>query len=85
MEQDNRESWLNRVAAGMGSLFETLDAPLPQRVRVAIGFTSTGRKGKAIGECWDVPFEKIDEDALARLEHRAERLMLERPVGGIDK
>lgn len=53
MEQDNRESWLNRVAAGMGPLFETLDAPLPHRVRVAIGFTSTGRKGKAIGECWD--------------------------------
>lgn len=39
MEQDNRESWLNRVAAGMGPLFETLDAPLPHRVRVAIGFT----------------------------------------------
>ncbi|CUS44988.1 FIG01094561: hypothetical protein [hydrothermal vent metagenome] len=41
MEQDNRESWLNRVAAGMAPLFEALDAPLPSRVRVAIG------------ECWD--------------------------------
>lgn len=29
------------------------DAPLPFRVRVAIGFTSRGAKGKAIGECWD--------------------------------
>ena len=53
MTQDNRESWLNRVAAGMAPLFEALDAPLPSRVRVAIGFTSAGRKGKAIGECWD--------------------------------
>lgn len=53
MEQDNRESWLNRVAAGMAPLFEALDAPLPSRVRVAIGFTSRGAKGKAIGECWD--------------------------------
>ena len=30
-----------------------LDATLPDRIRVAIGFTSAGRKGKAIGECWD--------------------------------
>lgn len=53
MEQDNRESWLNRVATGMAPLFEALDAPLPFRVRVAIGYTSRGAKGKAIGECWD--------------------------------
>src|SRR3546814_6841608 len=53
MEQDNRESWLNRVAAGMAPLFAALDAPLPARIRVAIGFNSSGRKGKAIGECWD--------------------------------
>src|SRR3546814_6354099 len=53
MEQDNRDSWLNRVARGMAPLFEALDAPLPSRVRVAIGFTSRGAKGKAIGECWD--------------------------------
>lgn len=53
MTHDNRESWLNAVAAGMAPLFEALDAPLPARVRVAIGFTSAGAKGKAIGECWD--------------------------------
>src|SRR3546814_945242 len=40
MTHDNRESWLNRVAAGMAPLFEALEAPLPDRVRVAIGFTS---------------------------------------------
>ena len=53
MEQDNRESWLNRVAIGMAPLFAALDAPLPSRIRVAIGFTSRGAKGRAIGECWD--------------------------------
>jgi hypothetical protein len=53
MMHDNRESWLNAVANGMTPLFDMLDAPLPGRIRVAIGFTSTGRKGKAIGECWD--------------------------------
>ena len=53
MTDDNRESWLNRVALGMAPMFEALDAPLPARARVAIGFTSRGAKGKAIGECWD--------------------------------
>jgi len=53
MEQDNRESWLNRVAVGMAPLSKTMDAPLPDRIRVAIGFISAGRKGEAIGECWD--------------------------------
>lgn len=51
MEQDNRESWLNRVAIGMAPLFEARGTPLPSRVRVAIGFTSRGAKSKAIGEC----------------------------------
>ena len=37
-----------------------------------------------VGEHRQVPFQEIDEDALPRLEHRAHRLMLERPIGGID-
>ena len=53
MAPHNRESWLNQVADGMAPLFEALDTPLPDRIRVAIGFTSRGAKGKAIGECWD--------------------------------
>ncbi|MGF7205126.1 hypothetical protein GGQ82_004215 [Sphingobium olei] len=53
MTHQTRESWLNAVAQGMAPLFEALDAPLPDRVRVAIGFTSRGAKAKAIGECWD--------------------------------
>src|SRR3546814_17976803 len=53
MTHQTPESGLNAVAQGMGPLFEALDAPLPDRVRVAIGFTSAGAKGKAIGESWD--------------------------------
>ena len=53
MTHQTREAWLNAVATGMAPLFDRLDAPLPGHVRVAIGFTSTGRKGKSIGECWD--------------------------------
>ena len=44
---------LNGVAAGMAPLFEALGAPLRERVRMAIGFTSAGRRSRAIGECWD--------------------------------
>ena len=46
MEQDNRESWLNRVAAGMGPLFETLDAPLPH-ARLDTGGETTAPKKQA--------------------------------------
>lgn len=53
MQHPNRESWLNFVAERMAPMFEDLGAPLPERVRIAIGFTSAGRRGKRIGECWD--------------------------------
>jgi hypothetical protein len=48
----NRETWLNSLAAKMAPRFEELGHPLP-KFRVAVGFTSTGIKGKGIGECWD--------------------------------
>ncbi len=48
----NREEWLNLVADGMAPWFEDQGYPLP-RCRTAIGFPSTGTRGKRIGECWD--------------------------------
>jgi hypothetical protein len=47
----NREAWLTEVAARMAPWFAELDCPLP-KVRMAVGFTSKGSKGKRIGECW---------------------------------
>lgn len=49
----NRESWLNNVANRLRPAFAQLGAPLPDRLRIAIGFPSTGRRAKATGECWD--------------------------------
>ncbi len=43
MKHATREAWLNYVAGRM--------APLPERVWIAIGFTSTGRRSKRIGVC----------------------------------
>jgi hypothetical protein len=48
-----REAWLNYVAQRMAPIFESLRAPLPPQLRIAIGFTSSGRRSKNIGECWD--------------------------------
>src|SRR6266446_9193026 len=48
-----REAWLNYVAQRMAPVFEKLGAPLPALLRIAIGFTSSGRRSRSIGECWD--------------------------------
>jgi len=51
--QQTREAWLNFIAGRMAPMFERLGAPLPARLRIAIGFTSNGRRSRHIGECWD--------------------------------
>ena len=48
-----REAWLNYVAQRMAPLFEQLGTPLPAQLRIAIGFTSSGRRNRNIAECWD--------------------------------
>ncbi len=53
MRLENREAWLNFVAQKMAPMFAALNAPLPPRIRIAIGFLSSGNRGKRIGECWD--------------------------------
>jgi hypothetical protein len=50
-EPMNREAWLTEVAEHMAPWFAELGHPLP-KVRMAVGFTSKGNKGKRIGECW---------------------------------
>jgi hypothetical protein len=47
----NRENWLSTLADMMAPAFATNGYELP-KIRMAIGFPSTGRKGKRIGECW---------------------------------
>lgn len=34
-------------------MFKSHGAPIPAKVRLSVGFTSNGYRGKAIGECWD--------------------------------
>lgn len=50
---ETREQWLNAFVDYSRPHFERVGAPLPVRVRVSVGFTSSGKRGKAIGECWN--------------------------------
>ena len=47
-----REGWLRAAAAGLREYFASVGYPLPDDIRFAIAFTSTGRRGKRVGECW---------------------------------
>lgn len=49
---ETRENWLNAFVAATRPRFAEIGAPLPDKVRVSIGFTSTGARSKRIGECW---------------------------------
>jgi hypothetical protein len=49
---DSRESWLRAAANELSPYFESCALPLPQNIRFAIAFPSTGRQGRRIGECW---------------------------------
>ena len=48
----NREAWLQAAAAELTQDFAAVSYRVPERLRYAIGFPSTGRFGKRIGECW---------------------------------
>lgn len=49
---ETREQWLNAFVAATRSEFARVGAPLPDKVRVSVGFTSKGERSNRIGECW---------------------------------
>jgi hypothetical protein len=48
----NRESWLTGATLALAQRFAKAGYTVPDEVRVAIGFPSTGRMSSRIGECW---------------------------------
>lgn len=48
-----REEWLTFVSNKLRPHFAAVNAPIPLKVRFALGFTGAGYRSKAIGECWD--------------------------------
>lgn len=49
---ETREAWLNAFVLFAREQFARVGAPLPEKVRVSVGFTSTGARSNRIGECW---------------------------------
>lgn len=49
---DTREAWLNAFVTEARPMFDDTGYPLPALIRVSVGFTSSGNRGKSIGECW---------------------------------
>lgn len=49
---ETREQWLNAFVGKARSQFAAAGYPLPEKVRVSVGFPSTGSRGNRIGECW---------------------------------
>jgi len=47
-----REGWLQEFVERSRPLFAEAGAPLPEKVRVSIGFPSKGQRSKVIGECF---------------------------------
>lgn len=54
-----REAWLNAFIRSARPHFKRLGYPIPEKVRASVGFTSVGKRGKRIGECWT---DKCSED-----------------------
>lgn len=51
-EHESRELWLKAATAALRPHFDQNGYDLPDKIRFSIGFTSTGRKSKRIGEMW---------------------------------
>lgn len=51
-QYETREAWLNAFVALARPQFDRVGAPLPDKVRVSVGFTSHGVRSNRIGECW---------------------------------
>jgi hypothetical protein len=49
---NSRETWLRAAGAELRSYFSDCGLKIPENIRYAIAFPSTGRKGKRVGECW---------------------------------
>ncbi len=47
-----REAWLRAAVSELRPHFARARHPLPEHIRTAIAFPSTGRKGQRRGECW---------------------------------
>jgi len=58
-----REDWLIRAVAHLEPIFQNSGYQIP-KVKVSIGFPSTGSKGRHLGQCWG---SKASEDGINQI------------------
>jgi hypothetical protein len=63
MSQGNREQWLMAAVGHITPIFESRGHVVP-RVKVSVGFPSTGGKGRHLGQCWS---SKAAEDGINQI------------------
>jgi hypothetical protein len=56
----SREEWLRAATDELRPYFAKLGYTLPEKIRFAIAFTSTGKRGAVPGECW-LPASSADQ------------------------
>ena len=49
---NTREEWLNQGVEELRPLFESINKPVADKVRIACGFPLDAKRSKAIGQCW---------------------------------
>jgi hypothetical protein len=49
---ETRDAWLHAAEIELRPYFAECGFPLPEKIRYAIAFPSTGRQGRRVGECW---------------------------------
>lgn len=52
MTHETREQWAQGFLAAARPAFASVGATLPASIRIGVGWTNKGARGKAIGECW---------------------------------
>lgn len=59
-----REEWMQTFTDAARPRFEELGSPLPETIRISIGFPSTGKRSNAIGQCW---YSEASDDGVCEI------------------
>src|SRR4051812_12325297 len=79
---ETRESWLCAATNELRPYFSKHGYTIPPNIRYGIAFTSTGRKGKRVGECWH---SSLSDDETWEIFIRADRATGEQVLGVLVK
>jgi hypothetical protein len=77
---ETREQWLNAFANAARPQFEELGSPLPETIRMSVGFPSQGQRSNVIGQCW---YPEATEDKVCEIFIRPSLQSDSRRIAGV--